>query len=191
MGVTATNLLQGPGTLYEGAFGATEPADTAINTSPASSAWTDLGGTTDGAMFGVAQTWSELEVDQLIETVGRRLTKRETTVKTNLAEATLANLAMAINNSAPTSGAGYNALDWDNTDSATQPTYRSHILDGYAPGSTGATQYRRRVILRKVLNTSSPELAYKKDAMTVIPVEFHTHYVSPSIKSLHIVDQTS
>ncbi len=191
MSITVTNLLQGPGTLYQGAFGATEPADTAVNTTPASSAWTDLGGTTDGATIAMNQTWSELNVDQLIETVGRRLTNRETVLKTNLAEATLENLAYAINNTAPSSGAGYKALDLDNTDAATQPTYRAYILDGYAPGSTGATQFRRRAILRRALSTASVELAYKKDAMTVIPVEFHTHFVSSSITSMHIVDQTT
>ena len=45
MSVTATNLCLGPGTLYTGAFGAAEPADADVNTTPEVSAWTDLGGT--------------------------------------------------------------------------------------------------------------------------------------------------
>lgn len=185
-GVTVDNLTQGPGTLYYGAFGATEPTDAAVNTTPPSSSWTDLGGTTDGSTITLNQTWSELKVDQVIETVGRRLTQRDTMVKTNLAEPTLANLALSLNNTAPASGSGYLTLDLDAASSATQPTYRAFILDGYGPSG-----YRRRAIIRRALNTSNIELAYKKDGMTVIPVEFASHYVSSSIKSVHVVDQTA
>jgi hypothetical protein len=35
MPVTTTNLIQGPATLYVGAFGAAEPTDALINTAPA------------------------------------------------------------------------------------------------------------------------------------------------------------
>lgn len=184
-GVTADNLIQGPGTLYNATFGATEPADSAVNTTPSASTWTDLGGTSDGVTLTMAQTFSELKVDQLIETVGRRLTQRDVSIKTSLAEPTLANLALTTNNSSPTASTGYSTLDLDTATSATQPNYKAFMLDGYAPGG-----FRRRVIVRRGLNTASPELAYKKDGMTLIPAEFASHYVSSSIKSVHIVDQT-
>jgi hypothetical protein len=50
------------------------------------------GGTQDGVKLSVDQTYSELEVDQITVRVGSRLTKRDFTVKTSLAEATLENL---------------------------------------------------------------------------------------------------
>lgn len=186
MAVTADNLIQGPGTLYLGAFGATEPADSAVNTTPSASTWTDLGGTSDGATITMTQAFSELKVDQLIETVGRRLTQRDVGVKTSLAEPTLANLALTTNNSSPVASSGYTTLDLDTATSATQPLYKAFMIDGYAPAGL-----RRRIIIRKGLNTASPELAYKKDAMTLIPVEFASHYVSSSIKSVHMVDETT
>lgn len=186
MSVTTTNLIQGPGTLYQGVFGAAEPADSAINTTPAASAWTDMGGTLDGAKLNMDQTFSELTVDQLVDRVGSRLTKRDVMVSTNLAEATLENLSMAINGGTAASGSGFKSLDPNTATSATQPNYFATILDGFAPSS-----FRRRVILRKVLNTSKVEMAYTKDKQTVIPVEFTGHYVSNSITSFHIVDQTS
>jgi hypothetical protein len=186
MTVTATNLILGPGTLYTGAFGAAEPADTAVNTTPAASAWTDLGGTDGGAKLTIDQKFTELTVDQIVDSLGRRLTQREIMVDTNLAEPTLANMSLAMNGGTAATGAGYSSLDPLNVTSATQPTYTAFILDGYAPAG-----FRRRVILRKALNTSSIQSAYAKDKETFIPVTFNGHYVSASITPFHIVDQTS
>lgn len=186
MAVTATNLIQGPATLYKGNFGATEPADSAVNTVPAASAWTDLGGTQDGVKLGVDQTYSELEVDQITLRVGSRLTKQDFTIETSLAEPTLENLSLVLNGGTSASGSGWKSFDPNVTSSATQPNYFAVILDGYAP-----EQYRRRVIARKMLNTDSAELAYTKDKQTLIPAKFAGHYVSEGIKPFHIVDQTA
>lgn len=186
MSVTTTNLIQGPATLYKGDFGATEPADTAVNAAPAASAWSDLGGTQDGVKLGVDQTYSELEVDQITLRVGSRLTKQDFTIETSLAEATLENLSLVLNGGTSASGAGYKSFDPNVTSSATQPNYFAIILDGYAP-----EQLRRRVIGRRMLNIDSAELAYTKDKQTLIPAKFAGHYVSESVKPFHIVDQVS
>lgn len=186
MSVTTTNLIQGPATLYKGAYGATEPADTAVNTTPPASSWTDLGGTQDGAKLAVDQTYSELEVDQITLRVGSRLTKQDFTIETSLAEATLENLSLSLNGGTAASGAGYKSFEPNVASSATQPNYFAIILDGYAPN-----QYTRRVIGRRMLNTDSTELAYTKDKQTLIPVKFAGHYVSSVIAPFHIVDQTS
>jgi hypothetical protein len=111
MSVTTTNLIQGPGTLYTGAFGATEPTDTAVNAIPAASAWTDMGGTQDGVKLSVDQTYSELEVDQITLRVGSRLTKADFTIETSLAEATLENLSTTLNGGTAASGAGFKSFD--------------------------------------------------------------------------------
>lgn len=189
MSVTATNLTMGPGTLYTGAFGATEPADTAVNATPAASAWTDVGGTDGGVKLSVDQKFTELTVDQIVDSVGRRLTQREVMLDTNLAEPTLANLSMAMNGGTAATGSGFASLEPLNVTSATQPTYIAVIMDGYAPGTTQT--FRRRVIARKCLNTSRLDMAYSKDKQTFIPVTFSAHYVSSSIASFHVVDQTS
>ncbi|MFE1849852.1 hypothetical protein ACFYOF_06240 [Streptomyces sp. NPDC007148] len=186
MAVTTTALIQGPATLYSGAFGATEPTDTQVNTTPAASSWTDLGGTQDGVKLSVDQTYSELEVDQITLRVGSRLTKQDFTIETSLAEATLENLSLTLNGGTAASGAGWKSFDPNVTSSATQPNYFAVIMDGYAPN-----QFRRRVIGRRMLNTDSSELAYTKDKQTLIPAKFAGHYVSNSITPFHIVDQTS
>lgn len=186
MAVTTTNLIQGPASLYQGLFGAVEPADTAVNAVPPASSWTDLGGTQDGVKLSVDQTYSELEVDQITVRVGSRLTKVDFTIETSLAEATLENLSMSLNGGTAASGAGWKSYDPNVSSSATQPTYFAVIMDGYAPN-----QFRRRVIGRRMLNTDSTELAYTKDKQTLIPIKLSGHYVSVSIAPFHIVDQTS
>lgn len=185
MGVTASNLLMGPGTLYSGAFGATEPADTAVGSAPDSAVWTDVGGTQDGVTITINQEFTELEVDQIVDVVGRRLTKRDMTIATNMAEVTLENLSFASNGAATIStGTGFKALEPGNDTSATQPDYRALVFDGFAPGGG-----QRRVIARRVLSTDNAEFAYSKSDQTVLTVTFSAHYVSPSIAPYKIVDE--
>ncbi|KPM55733.1 hypothetical protein ACG83_10670 [Frankia sp. R43] len=187
MPVDVSNLIQGPGTLYRGAFGTAEPSDTQVNATPAPSGWTDVGGTQDGVTMTISQTYSELEVDQVVDIPGRRLTKREATIKTNLAEATLENLATSLNNATATStGAGFAAWSPPNDTSATQPSYTALIFDGIAPKG-----YRRRVFVRRTLSVEDVGMAYKKGDQTLLPVTFAAHYVSASVPPFRIVDATA
>lgn len=178
MGVSSTNLIQGPATLYVAPFGTAEPAAFAA---PAAG-WVDVGGTKDGIELAVADEYAVLSVDQVVYEIERRRTNRVLTVKTSLAEATLENLAHAINNTAPTAG----VLNLDDGLAAFAPAYKAILLDGIAPGG-----FKRRFIARKCLSTDSVATAYKKDGQTLIPVTFTGHWVSPSIKPLAISDATS
>lgn len=188
MAVTTTNLIQGPATLYGGAFGATEPADSAVNTTPQASAWSDVGGTQDGVTLSIDQSYGELDVDQLVDRVGSRLTKRDFSIKTSLAEPTLANMALVLNGGTAASGAGWASYEPNAASSATQPLYRALLFDGWAPG---ASPFNRRVILRKTLSTDAVEMGYTKDKQTLFAVTFTGHYVSPAISPLHVADQTA
>lgn len=185
MPVTATNLAMGPGTLYVGTFGATEPADTAagLATTPATP-FVDVGGTMGGLTFTVNQQFKEMEVDQLVEIPERRVTRREASFKTQLAEVTLNNLVLALGSGTATIGATGipDTFVPNNIDSAGSPTYSSIIFDG-----AGAGGYRRRVIVRKVLSTENVDVTNSKDAQTVYPVTFSSHYVSAAIPSYKII----
>lgn len=191
MTVTVTNLIQGPGTLYAGTYSATaanEPANTAINVAPAASAWTDLGGTQDGVNLELAREFSDLAVDQLVDVPGTRLTKRQFTLATNLAEATLENFSRASNQdpaTAVTSGSGYKEYSPEDTPVG-EPLYVALIFDGFAPGGL-----RRRIFGRRMLSTDPVQFAYKKDGQTVFTVKFSGFYVSSSVRSYKIVDQTT
>lgn len=187
MAVSTSNLIQGPGTLYTGAFGATEPDQTLAATIAApTTGWTDVGGTTDGVTLNIAQDFSELEVDQIVDVPGRRLTKRDLSIETNLAEATLENLAVVTNQlrtSVDTSVTDLKILEPTNDTSATQPQYTAVIVDGFAP-----EQFKRRVIVRKCLSTDNVEFAYTKEDQTVFSVTWSAHFVSASIAPYAYID---
>jgi hypothetical protein len=183
MAVTATNLTAGAGTIYGAPFGSTEPAAGAAPATP----FVDLGGTTDGVTVSVSTDFLELEVDQLIETPERRVTKRETTIATNLAETTLDNLALAQNVAAPAAAvAGVRTLELPGDLTGYKPPYTALIFDG--PGVGGGVS---RVIGRKMLSTEGTEFAYQKDAERVFSVTWTAHYVSSAIKSVRFADITA
>lgn len=184
MAVTTSNLVQGPADGYTGLFGASEPADSAVGSTPTASTWTDIGGTLDGATVTVTQEYAELLVDQLVDTPERRLTKREFGVGTRMAEPTLANLAVALNGGTVTASASYSTYDPDTSTSATQVTYKALIVDGWAPG----TAKRRRFVTRKALSIDAVESVYKKDEQTAFSVTWASHYVSSAIKPFRVID---
>ena len=162
--------------MYTAPFGTAEPASVA--TVPATG-WVDVGGTKDGVELQINDEYAVLDVDQIIYEIDRRRTKRVVALKTQLAEGTLANLALAIANAAPVA----NVLDADDGVAAFAPKHSAVLMDGIAPGG-----FRRRVILRKTLPTDSVGMAYKKDAQTLIPITMTAHWVSTSIKPFKIED---
>jgi hypothetical protein len=186
MSVTVLNLTAGPGDLYTGAFSATEPADSAVGTPPASAAWTHLGGTQDGVSLEISQEYLVLEVDQIVDRAASRLQSRKVQIKTNLAEPTLTALEVALNGGTVSASSGYSTYDPADDTSATQPTYKALILDGWAPGA----DKQRRIVVRKILSIENVETAYKKDGQTVFPVTFVGHYVSSTIKPFRVIDET-
>lgn len=191
MAVTVNNLILGPGALYRGILGAAEPADAAVNASPAASAWTDCGGTMDGLNLVVNQEYTELVVDQIVDSVGRRITKREIRLETKLAEPTLANLQLATNGSddALTTGTGFQAWEPETGNSAVVPNYFALLLDGWAPLLSDGSGATRRAILRKCLSVSEITQANAKEDQAAFEVAFFAHYVSSGVKPIHIVDQ--
>lgn len=189
MPVSTTNLIQGPADLYVGAFGVTEPPETAVGLVAAPTVgWTDVGGTMGGVQLSLTQEYKELEVDQIVDIPARRLTKREVSIKTSMAEPTLNNLAIALNvvGTVDTATTGLLKLAPATGTSATQPSYSAALLDGFAPD-----QRRRRVVVRKVLSTAGAEFAYEKEGQTVLAVTLSAHYVSASVKPFVILDQAA
>jgi hypothetical protein len=190
MTVTGTNAVMGPATVYLGAFGAAEPADASVNSTPAVSAWTDLGGTLGGATINLNQTFATMKFDQTPDMVGTRLADRDPQVVVVLAEPTLANLQFALNGGTIATGSGYAAYDPDSSVLSTQPTYKALIVDGWAPASAAGVTKRRRMVCRKILSIDNVGIPYKKDAQTVIPVTIRCHFVDSSTKPFRFIDET-
>jgi hypothetical protein len=178
--------------LWYAAFGTAAPADSAV-ASPPGAGWTDVGGTQGGIMGEIDNTYMEQVVDQVPLPVGGRLTKQAITVTTQLAEATLANLQLAMNGLISVSvQSGYTTSDLQTATSATQPQYSTLIMDGWAP-TTGTTEVscRRRSIIWKVLSAGKATFAYEMDKNTVFNVTFTAYFVSSSVSPWHSIDVTT
>ena len=184
--VTPGNLAMGPGSLYVGDFGATEPDDTAVSAAPSSADWTDVGGTLGGITLSVTAEYKKLEVDQLPMSPESRRTSLGVQVKVKMAEVTLANLKYALNasDSDITSGSGYSKYEPSLDDSSASPTYRAIIFDGLGPGGNN-----RRVIVRKVLSQATIETVSSKEDQQVFDVTLDAHYVSSAIKPFAVIDE--
>lgn len=183
MAVSVTELTQGPATIYRGAFGATEPLESAVNATPAASAWSDVGGTTDGMKLTVKVEYKNLDVDQLIDIPGTRAVTREITCETNMAQPSLENLQYALNGGTISTGSGWRAYEPIDSDAATQPEYSALLVHGWFGTD------RRMVILRRVLSVEGTETDFKKDDQTVFKVKIQAFYVSPSIRPFRVIDE--
>jgi hypothetical protein len=190
IGVIASNLIAGPGDLYRGVFGATEPLDSAVASAPATGIWTDMGGTQEGVTVNIGQEFQELSVDQITDRVESRLTSRSITVGTSIAEPTLENLQWILNGGTVATATGVKTYDPVSGSGATQPSYNALTFDGWGPMVANVAK-RRRLIARKILNVEGVEFAYTKDGQTLFPASLQLHYVSASTALFHIVEATS
>jgi hypothetical protein len=192
--ITAPNAVMGPADWYIGAYQATEPDPSTVNSTPAASAWTPLGGTDSGTTINFAQTIAQLMMDQTAYVVGSQVSKIEATAATNLAEVTQQNLMYALNGGtiATGSGAGVSYSTYDPVaDSAVfRPTYKALLVHGWAPSAADGTTKRRMFIMRRVLSISTAVgIPYAKDKQTVYPVTFGMHFVSQAVKPWRIIDE--
>jgi hypothetical protein len=185
----------GPATVYTGQFGSTEPAYSALTSPPNSAVWTDVGGTADGSsvLLEIEHSLTNINVEQLIDPVGARVTKRVVQVTVALEEATLANLNLAMNQLSTISpGAGYTVLDPLTAITSFQPTYMAILIDGWAPTTgTSEVECKRRMVIRKCLSSSKADLEYEKTKPVLFNTTWTGFYVSSSIAVFEIIDQTS
>lgn len=184
--VTPGNLAMGPGTLYVGDYGATEPDDGDVSAAPSSAVWSDVGATLGGIQLIVTAEYKKLEADQLPMSPESRRTSLAVQVKTKMAEVTLDNLKYALNGADGdvTSGSGYSKYTPSLDDSSASPTYRAVIFDGLGPGGCN-----RRVIVRKVLSTANIEATSSKEDQQAFDVTLDAHYVSSSIAPYDVIDE--
>jgi hypothetical protein len=179
--LTPGNLALGPGTLWVANFGTAEPADADVEDDPGAG-WSSAGLTIGGISIEIASEFKALEADQIPITPESRKTNEDVTLTTRLAEVTLSNLYVALTDGTVTTGVGYDSFDPSTTDSSNSPVYRAFLFDGY-----GAGGYRRRVIIRKGLNTAAVKVDSNKTDQQAYDLKVKAHYVSSSIKPWRVV----
>jgi PPE-repeat protein len=187
MSVTEANFVLGPAQLYVAVFGSTEPTD---STSSYSGAWVNVGATDGGVKVEIDETITDLTADQVLLSVGGRVTGQTITVTVNLAEITLANIVASMaSNATITAGSGQSTLDPVTTTSATQPAYVALGIDGWAPRGTSTGSLNvRRMIVRKCLPDTKDSFTFDKKTQQALAVTFKAYYVSSSIAPWHFID---
>jgi hypothetical protein len=184
----------GPAIVYTAPFGTTEPTWSAITSNPAAP-WTDVGGTADGTsvLLEVETSVTDIFVEQNIDPVAARVSKRVIQVTVALEEATQQNLVLAMNQMATiTTGSGYSVLDPLISPTSLQPQYTAIIIDGYAP-TTGTTENacRRRLVVRKCLSTSKVDFEYEKTKPTIFNTTWTGYFISTLVPPFEVIDATS
>lgn len=193
MAVNGSNVLAGAGSLYYAPYGTTFPADSAATVvGGAPAGFTDFGGTSGGVDIVAQQKLKMKKVDQILLPVGAYPTDEVIQLKTKLAETTLANLNVGLNNKFTlTPQASYTTADWNATVNSQQLTYMSLIFDGWAPVLADGAAARRRLCAYKALSEGMVGAAYKVDNEVVFDVTFDVFFVSGSQTPFHIIDQTA
>jgi hypothetical protein len=185
-------LVLGPGTIYLGAYGAVEPSNGSVASVPNPAVWTDIGALLGGVELTVEHEWIEVELKQLPDRPMKRVKKRRLSVKTQMAEATLLNLAYALNDTAAVSaGTGWQQYVPSDRSEASTLTYNALIVDGWAPGFNNSSRRhkRRRLIMRKCLSIDNVQIQYSKDNQTVVNVTWTCHYVDSVTPPFRVIDE--
>jgi len=149
---TSTNIVVGlaaDGTLKAGDYGALE------------SAAADLGFIKGGITIDHEETLYDIKVDQVLGAVDKVTTEESLKIKFSLAEATLANIALALGYAAPTADA---ALEFGDKSAAQYKTLYVNVK-----GPQGKT---RKYTFWKCRASGKTSQIYKRDGETLIDIEF-------------------
>jgi len=186
------NVVSGAGKLYVAVLGAVEPTDASMSpyTPPDSTVWTDVGDTTGGIVWEDDLPSTDLTVDQRLRPIGARYTSGTwaTTITVTMAEATLANFALALNGLVTsTTGTGWSKQEPIVGGLPPVPTYIAVMTDGSAPGG-----FKRRLIGRKALSKPKVQKTFAQDGkISGVQATWSLFEVSDSIPAWANIDQTA
>ena len=190
MALKAHRLLQGPARVYVGAFGVAEPALTMPLAAPGVG-WTEVGLTLGGTTLNIAQDYSALEADQIVDRAGSVLVSREISVETSMAQLDSDNLVIALNGGTVTPGAVGSADLWEPIydEDAFQVDYRAVLLSGWAPRGDDGLRKKRYIIIRKVVSSEGVEISFSKEDQSTLGVTFLGHYVDEDTAPVRIITE--
>jgi hypothetical protein len=173
-GSDAQFVKLGPGKIYFGAVGATEPTDltTAIGV-----AWTYAGWTAEGHTFTFTPSYESVEVAESLLPIARVATGQEMTLEMALAEVTAANVQRALNGATITaSGTGATAIDKVEPLAFGVTETRVAVL-------WEADDKSERWVWRKCLQTGAVAIQRRKGAdKATVPLSFTLEPVSSTVR---------
>ena len=161
-----TKLLVGAGRLYAHSAGTAMPA---IDADPTAAGWTDLGPIEGGVSVEREQTLEEHFIDEETGPVDVTRSAEALVVEANLAEPTLASLGLALNGLSAASAAGPPATQTLGAYRGAAVTKQALLFRAGSPEGPGKAG---QVYLPRGYFAGDTGMAYRKDELTVIPVEF-------------------
>lgn len=184
--VNTAQMMVGPGKLRWATVGTDDALIVAAYT-PNWTSWTEVGATDGGVQMSIAKDYANHTVDQVADWVASTITERHVTVQTNVVESgDLAKLSLV--NNGGTTTPSFNP-SWDKYEPttdliATQETYIAVALEGVTTAGK-----KRIIVARRVLNVDSIAFEFKKDAKTMLTLNFAGHYVSDTIAPFVVYSQ--
>lgn len=156
MAVEPLNIIIGAGTMY---LAATGTADASMV-----DAANDVGGTSGGVELAYEPEYKDIEVDQEFAIIDKKKIREKATVKTQMSEATLNNILLAWGLPAARLNGGTLSFGESSVSSATA---RQMYIVGKGPNGQDRT-----VKLWRVVAQGNASVAFKKDDITMLNVEF-------------------
>lgn len=135
-------------------------------------AFTKLGATIDGVEVAFEPEIGEVEVDQLKDAALLFNQGVTVTMRTNLAEATLANLALAWGYPATAVATAGDTITFNLSDPDEDLTERRIRVVGKAPKTAGGVERTRTYEARRCISVEGSTHGLKKNEATVFPVSF-------------------
>lgn len=182
MAYNARNIIVGAAALYlsvaEGGSVALPAAPTAglsyTTALEGSAAWRHSGYTSEGLELAYEPDWTDIEVDQLLDSAKIFKTSMRATINTTLVEGQLENLLIAWGQTATTltSTATETELGIAAGALGDGPVERSLVAVGPAPRTAGGLKRERLYYARRVLSVDSVSVAVRRDEATMFPVSF-------------------
>ena len=175
--VGAASVFIGPSqqTSAPAATGAT-PFRTTMAAAPAVAlGWRDVGYTQDGLEVSNDPSYTDIEVDQLLDAVKVFQDGMSVTLATTFAEATLENLLVAWGQAAATLTSTSSDKTWliDGGALGSQPLERGLIAVGPGPEIVGANTYSERTYHAfRVMSVDASSTTLARADATVVPVSF-------------------
>lgn len=185
---TKKNIIVGAASVYLGpswdTTNGTDPAPTPTGTTPYRTTldatsdpnrWVNAGYTQDGVEVATDPSWTDIEVDQLLDAAKIFQDGMGLNISTTFAEATLDNLLIAWGQAASTisSTATDKYLDIAGGALGASPNERGLIAVGNAPEKASANQYGERIYRAyRVLSVEAVSHTLARADATVVPVTF-------------------
>lgn len=171
MAQTVANILMGGARVFYAPVATAAPDDDTAYGGTWTS-WTEVGFTTTPLAVAMSREEYDIQVQQRIGTVKRRITNEDIILETTLAEVTADNIQLAIGGDVTDTGAGVGQVGKEELDAG-----GDFLLDERAWGFEGlyvdssGTQWPARLFIWKATSTMNGNIEFSKEAEAGIPLQ--------------------